>query len=153
MATLKILNSFYLDSQGSVKTGKQGSIASLITDTFDITVSGLCHHVTGELATATVITVYDDDNDFPAAWDYLFYWADQISYIQIIGTSQHVVFKVAAKQPFVLPGYDSLTAAGLNDSGATLITGGSEPSPGDIDSVAIGNYSGSTLNYLFAVID
>lgn len=149
MATLSIINTFELVAQGLSVIGKQGLAASLVTDVYDITVSGTTHHVVGSLATATVVTVYDDDDDSPADWDYLFYWADQISYIQIIGPTMSVVFKIAAYQPFVLPGYDSLTAA----ASATAITGGSEPSPSDIDSVVLGNYSGTTMNYLFAVID
>lgn len=148
-ATLSIINNFTVSSQGIAKSGKQGTYSDSFNEAFDITVAGSVHQVTGVLATATVATVYDDDDDVPADWDYLFYWADQDSYIQIIGPTMSVVFKVAAKQPFVLPGFDSLTAA----ASATAITGGSEPAPSDIDSVVIGNYSGSSMNYHFAVID
>lgn len=103
----------------------------------------------GTLATATVITMYDDDNDLPADWDYLFFWADAICYLQLIGSAGNVTHRIAAGQPFVLPGYDSILPA----ASTTLITGGSEPTMEDIDSIALGNYTGSTLNYLFIVID
>ena len=54
-----------------------------------------------------------------------------------------------ANVPLVLPGFDSINAA----ANSTLITGGTEPTMSDIDSIALGNYSGSTANYTLAVID
>ena len=149
MPTLNINSNFELDSQGSIKSGKHGLAASPSTDPLEVTVSGTSHHVTGSLATANVATVYDDDDDVPADWDYLFYWADQDSYLQIIGSGSNVIFKVKAYTPFWLPGYDSILAA----ANTTIITGGTEPTLTDIDSIVIGNYSGSTMNYLFCVID
>ncbi len=150
MATLSIVNNFELDSNGRIKTGKQGLSTAEFSDAYPgLTVTGTCHMVEGVLATATVATVYDDDDDLPADFDYLYFWADQICYIQIIGPTMSVVFKVAPYLPFVLPGYDSLTAA----ASSSAIAGGSEPAPSDIDSIVIGNYSGDSMNYLFAVID
>ena len=111
--------------------------------------SGTRHVVSGTLATAAVVTVYDDDNDVPADWDYLWYCADQISYIQIIGSGSNVILKCAAYQPFVLNGYDRILAA----ADTTAITGGSEPTLTDIDSIVLGNYSGNSMSYLFIVID
>lgn len=35
----------------------------------------------------------------------------------------------------------------------TQITGGAEPSLEDIDSIMLGNYSGSTMNYSVALVD
>lgn len=148
MATLSIVNNFQLDSQGVLKTGKQGAAADGFSDEFDITVTGTCQQLTGTLATATANTVFDSD-DFPATWLYLYYWADQISYIQIIGSGTNARFKVAAKQPFVLPGYNSILAS----ADTTPITGGAEPSLTTISKVVIGNYSGNAMNYLFAVIN
>jgi hypothetical protein len=147
-ATLSIINNFSLDSQGVPKSGKQGTSTDAPTTAFEITVTGTAHHVTGTLATATIATVWDDDDDLPADWDYLFYWADQDTYIQVIGPSMSVVFKVLAKVPFTLT-YDGLTAA----ASATAIAGNSEPTPSDIDSIVIGNYSGTAANYTFSVID
>lgn len=149
MATLKIINNFEITTQGNTLRGKQGASTDSVDDAYEITVTGTAHYVTGLLATAGAVTVYDDDDDVPADWDYLYYWADQITYIQIIGPTMSVVFKIAPYQPFVLPGYDSLTAA----ASATAITGGSEPSPSDIDSIVLANYSGTSANYVFAVID
>lgn len=148
-ATLKIINNFEITTQGVTYTGKQGLAADSADEAFEVTVDGTVHHVTGSLATATVVTVYDDDNDVPIDWEYLFFWADQDCYIQLIGAATNVIFKIEAKEPFVLPGFDSLLAA----ADTTAITGGSEPSVADIDSIVIGNYSGNTMNYVFAVID
>lgn len=149
MATLSIVNNFELTAQGLEITGKQGAAVDSFAEALDITVTGTIHHVVGRLATAAVVTVYDDDDDVPADWDYLYYWADQDSYIQIIGPTMNVIFKIEATQPFVLPGFDSMNAA----ANATAITGGTEPTMSDIDSIVLGNYSGETMNYLFAVID
>ena len=148
MATLSLWNYFSLQSNGVEKAGKQGSIAEAAQTPFDITVTGTCLLDSGSLATATVRTVFDDDANFPADWDYLWYWADQDSYIQLIGSGSNVILKVEAKVPFVLS-FDSLLAA----ANTTIITGGAEPSLTDIDSVVIGNYSGSTMSYVFAVVD
>lgn len=149
MATLSIINNFELSAQGNTHRGKQGASSSLFNDALEITVSGTIHHIVGSLATATVVTVYDDDNDVPADWDYLYFWADQDLYIQLIGSGTNVIFKTEATQPFVLPGFDTLLAA----ADTTIITGGAEPSLTDIDSIVLGNYSGTTANYVFAVID
>lgn len=148
-ATLEITNNFSLDSQGITKSGKQGAIADSPATPFEITVDGRVFQVTDTLATATVVTVYDDDNDTPADFDYLFFWADQDMYIQIVGSGTNAIFKVKAKTPFVLPGFDTILAA----ADTTIITGGAEPTLTDIDSVVLGNYSGTTANYHFAVID
>lgn len=149
MASLEIISNFSLTSQGIVKVGKQGAAADAATDPLSVTVTGTCHYLTGVLATATVNTVYDDDDDFPIDWDYLYFWSDQICYIQIVGSGSNVILKVAVTVPFWLPGYDSVLAA----ANTTIITGGAEPTLTDIDSVVIGNYSGSAMNYVFAVID
>jgi len=149
MATLSILSNFSLPSQGLTVQGKQGAAADALTDELDITVSGTYHLVLGTLATATVRTVFDDDDDVPADWDYLYLWADQDCYIQLVGATGNAVFKVEATVPFWLPGFDAVLAV----ANTTIITGGSEPSLEDIDSVVIGNYSGTTLNFFFAVID
>lgn len=145
---LKIVNSFELTAQGQSITGKQGLSTDGITDQFSITVTGASHRVSTTLATATVVTVYDDDDDVPIDFVYLHLWADQDLYIQIIGSATNATFKVAAKQPFVLPGFDSILAA----ANTTPISGGSEPSVTDIDSIVLGNYSGSTANYVFTVV-
>src|SRR3990167_5528841 len=141
MATLSIINNLSLPTQGNTFTGKQGLAANGFSTALTITVTGTVHSVVGSLATATVVTVYDDDNDVPADWDYLYFWADVDMYIQIIGSTTNVIFKVLAKVPFTLT-YDSMLAA----ADTTIITGGTEPTLTDIDSVVIGNYSGGTGN-------
>lgn len=148
-ATLSIVSNFSLPTQGRTLTGKQGAATDSFDEALDITVDGQVHEVIGSLATATVVTAYDDDDDVPADWDYLYFWADQDCYIQIIGSASNVIFKVEATVPFWLSGFDSVLAA----ANTTAITGGSEPILTDIDSIVIGNYSGSTMNYHLAIID
>lgn len=149
MATLELKSNFSIETQGITYTGKQGASTLAVGDPLEITVSGTIHDVLSSLNTATVVTVYDDDNDVPADWDYAFYWADQDSYIQIIGSGSNAIFKVEAYVPFWISGFDAILAA----ADTTIITGGAEPSLTDIDSIVIGNYSGSTMNFLFALID
>lgn len=147
MATLSILNSFSLPTQGRTLTGKQGTSTDSVSTAFEITVTGTTHTMIGTLATATVNTLWDDDNDFPIDWDYLYFWADQDVYLQIVSTT-NVIFKILAKVPFTMT-YDSLLAA----ADATIITGGSEPTLVDIDSIVLGNYSGSSVNYQLTLVD
>jgi hypothetical protein len=148
-ATLSIVNNFEMESLGTVKRGKQGSIADAFDEAFDLTVDGACHIVEDELATSSVATLWDEDDDSPADFDYMHFWADQDCYIQIIGTGTNVIFKVEAKVPFVLPGFDDILAA----ANTTAITGGAEPSLTAIDSIIVGNYSGQTMSYSAKFID
>lgn len=149
MPNLLIVNRFAILSQGGLLIGKQGLADDAENDEYAISVTGNVHRDVGTIATATVRTVYDDDTNFPADWKYAFLWSDQTVYVQLIGSSTNVTIKVAAFQPFVLPGFDSLLAV----ANTTPITGGSEPTLQDCDSILVGNYSGSTANYVFAVID
>lgn len=152
MSTLSITNFFSLPSQGSEKTGKQGSASSDPKTPFDVTVSGTGHFLTGSLATATARTIYDDDDDAPSDFNYTHFWSDQNCYIQLIFASTNVVLPVLAKVPFCLA---PLTAGlvGLAAANTTPITGGAEPTLTDLDSVVIANYSGTTMNFTFAAID
>lgn len=155
-ATLEIINNFTLTSNGVESVGKQGAAADAITDAYSaatsptsLTISGTDKRMKGSLATATVNLLYDSSVDFPATFDYLFLWADQTCYIQIVGSSTNAVFKIGACLPFTLSGYGSILAA----ANGTAITGGSEPSVAAVTKVYLGNYSGTTLNYLFSVIN
>ncbi len=157
---LSIFNNFELTSNGyRTISGKQGAIADADTVSLDLSTAGLpfstapaiagtAHYMPGTLATATVVTAWDDDDDKPIDFDYLYYWADQDSYIQIIGSATNAVFKIMAQMPFTLS-YDQIVAA----ANTTPIAGGTEPTGTDIDSIVIGNYSGNTMNYLFCVVD
>lgn len=147
-ASLNIINNLDMSSQGLTTQCKQGSSTDAFSTPFTLTIDGAKHHVQATLATATAVTVYDDDDDTPVDFDYLFLWADQDCYIQIVGSATAAVLKVKAKVPFTL-GFNKVLGA----AATTAITGGAEPSVTDIDSIILGNYSGSTLNYVFAIFD
>lgn len=149
MATLSVINSFSLSSLGITTQGWQGLTTALITEALEVTVTGTIHYLIGSLATAAVVTVYDDDDDVPADWDYAWIKCSTIGYIQIIAGSTNVIHRVAANQPFVLPGYDSILPA----ANSTPITGGTEPTLTDVDSVVLGNYSGGAMDFVCAFID
>lgn len=148
-ATFKVRNQFSVEIDGITYTGKHGESTDDGDDFYEYSITGNAHVVPGTLATAAVATVYDDDDDVPADWDYLFFWAAADMYIQIIGPTMHAIFKVESFLPFVLPGFDSMVAA----ANSTAITGGTEPTMSDIDSIVIGNYSGASAKYLFALFD
>ena len=149
-ATLKIINNAEIVLLGETVTVKQGSTDDGIKTAFEFSVTGEGSHIpAGILATASAATIWDDDTHQPDDFDYFIYWADQDSYIQIIGSGSNAIFKVEAKMCFVIPGFDTILAA----ADTTKITGGSEPSLTDIDNITIGNYSGETMNFKFLCVD
>lgn len=149
MATLSILSNFSLPSLGLTIKGKQGLATATIDEPLEISVSGTDHVVRGSLATDSKKTIFDDDDDVPATFDYLFFWADQDCFLQLIATATNVIFKIEATVPFWMPGFGSLLAA----ANTTEVSTGSDPSVTAIDSVVVLNRSGSTMNYLLAIID
>lgn len=146
--TLSIVNNFSLLSQGVIDSGKQGAIADVPSTALQISVSGLIFRVRSTLATATIVQVYTAATDFPATFSHLFFWSDQTCYIQIVGTATNAIFKVLATDPFVLPGFGSILAA----ANTTNIAGGSEPAVTAVSKIVLGNYSGTTMNYLLALM-
>lgn len=148
MATLNVSNFFTISAKGNTLTGKHGETTDATTTPFAITVTGNVHYIPGQLSTASIVTVFDDDDDVPVDWDYFFLWASYDLYVQIIGSGSNVILKCLAKVPFTLS-YDSMLAA----ANTTAIAGGSEPSLTDIDSIVLGNYSGNTADFLAAFVD
>ncbi len=147
MSTLSIINNFELDSQGSIETGKQGPAAAGFDEAYDIEVDGYRHSVVGVLADDAVVTVYDDDDDVPADWDYMHVKADGTLTIQMIGPTMNAKFKIIANVPFTMA-YNGLNA----EANATPITGAAEPTLSDIDSIILGNYSGAPVNFSFKLM-
>lgn len=148
MASLLIISNFTVTSDGVVYSGKQGETTDATTDEFTVTVDGLVHQVNTSIATAAVATVWDEDNDTPADFDYLFVWSSVVMYLQLIGQTSNIITKLLAKVPYMLCNDQMLAAAST-----TAITGGTEPTLEDIDSVVIGNYSGGAGKVNFAVVD
>ncbi len=136
--SLSITNNFSLNNQGQIITGQQGAITTAPTAAFVIATTGTSKYLEGTLATATVVTAYNAANDFPATFIYAFYWADQVSYIQLVGSATNCVLKVAATQ--------------LAAASTSIITGGSEPAVETLAKIVLGNYSGVSMNYILAII-
>lgn len=149
MATLSVLSNFTMSSQGKTVAGKQGAAANTAATTFDYTVGGVTYELVGSIPTATVRTLWDEDANFPVDWDVGWFWCDQDCYLQLIGTVGNVTHRIEATFPFWIPGFDEILPAG----NLTLITGGTEPTMETIDSIALGNYSGSTANFHLILID
>jgi hypothetical protein len=147
-ATLNIINNFTLEALGLTISGKQGNTTDDIATPFPVTVNGPGQIIPGSLLTATVVMLYDASVDAPAAPVYFFLWTDQDCDIQLIGSGSNVILPVKAKQPFILSGNSLLAAANT-----TPIAGGATPSLTTLAKVVLGNYSGNTMNYLFAAIN
>lgn len=149
MSTLNIKNSFSITVNGKTIEGWHGTAsANDADDVFAITVDGKVLNIPNQLATGAGVTLYDDDVNVPASWDYMFLNSDQDLDLQIIAATLNVTINVKAGVPFVL-GYKSILAAIVT----TLQTGGATPVYETIDSINISNRSGSTANYVFFCVD
>ncbi len=144
--TLSLSNFFSYVNQGQTISGSQGPITATSSTPLAVTTTGPSKYLEGTVATATAQTVYTAANDFPATFINFFYWADQASYLQIIGSATNVVIACAATQPFVLGNNQILAAAN------TTPISGSAPSVTAVGKVVIQNNSGTTMNFLFAII-
>lgn len=151
---LDILCNFTVTVRGKTISFWQGTSADdLVTTPFTVSVDGPAHGGPFTLATATARTVWDDDDDAPTDFDFMFFVADQNMFIQIIASATHVVFPVLAGVPFILaPKTDGLTAKMLGAASTTALSG-SAPSVTEIDSIVIQNNSGETANGFFFVVD
>lgn len=154
MATLKLINYMILNSQGVDTVGKQGNILDASTDLYNpatstVLIAGDKHDVRKTLATATVVTAYDDSASAVTGFDYGFFWADVDMYVQLVTASVQVIHKVLAKTPYVIPGYGTCLPA----ANTTIMSGGTEPTTVEIKKINIGNYSGSTGNFILLLVD
>lgn len=149
-ATLSVLNQFTTIINGRPMAGFQGTSDDIATDEMDITLTGQVKQLASQLATATVLKVYDDAVDTCVAnLLYLWYKADQRTYIQLVSAATNVVIgPLAANVPISIGAYSSFKLLAEDDN-IDAITGGAEPSTADVKQVYIGNYSGSTCNFEF----
>lgn len=146
-----IVNNFSLTTQGQTITGNQGLSANAFGAALTQTVAGTVKHFTGTLATATIATLYNTTNDLPATFLYFWLCVDQGAsdnvQVQVIDSATNVIHALLANVPFVLHNSHMLAAAST-----TAITGASQTSLNTIAKIVLGNYSGVTLNYEYAVI-
>lgn len=148
MATLYVGNYLSMLNDGSEITAKHGETTDAVQTPFAVTVTGNVHQAKNTLATATVRALWDSTNFVPATFAYAHFVADQICYLQLRTSAAQIIHKIAAKEPFVLPGYSTILPA----ANTTIMAGGTEPTTVAITSIVLGNYSGSTLNYALSLI-
>lgn len=152
MATLDTINSMSLTTNGSPHAVHQGNASNPATTPLQTTVSGAVHSVDiNAMANDSEITLWDEDDDTPANWDHLWIKVDQGAgdntvVLQIIGQTTNVTIPLYANKPFTWDGDQLLAAANTTAISA-------QPTLEDIDSIVLGNYSGTTLNGVFKVID
>ena len=146
MATLKILGSTSLTTQGSTFACKQGPTTAGFMVPLEVTITGTAHGGPNTLATATAVTLWDDDDDSPVDWDAFAYCGDQDAHLQFIGTATNIILGVRANMPFLM-GKDLVLGA------ANTTAMSSAPSTTAVDSIVLFQASGSTMNYSFFVYD
>lgn len=146
-----------MSTQGIEIKGKQGAALDAETKAFEITVAGTVHKRIGTLATAAGVILYQANattvdtvtgDDFPATFDYGFFWCDQLVQLQLITDTPDgsVVFDVPALEPFVIPeGTMLITATDARLAAAAATT--------PIDMIFLRNDSGNTANYMLVLID
>jgi hypothetical protein len=147
LADLKVVNTISMSTQGISVDGKQGTAANPAATPLTITVSGTVHKVIGTLTSGTEVLAYDAGaTDYPATWDYMFFWCDQKCQIQLITGATEVTIEAAQYAPQVLSTGKHLASAGTgaNSAEATLAA---------ITSINLGQYSGSTANYVLILVD
>lgn len=144
MATLDIITSMTMTSQGSTRSGKQGEATSSADTPLSVTVSGTSFQVVTTVGNGAAIEIWDASEQTTfTTFDNLFFWADQTVHLQLIDTNAtgtNVIFSVTQYQPFVLSDGHMLAAADetqITDASSTLRA---------IDIVVVGNDSGSTAN-------
>jgi hypothetical protein len=150
---LNVKCNFEITIRGITFTGKQGTATDGIDDAFVISVDGKAHCMPFELAVDTTMTLWDDDNDNPLDFDFMFIWADQNCFIQVINSATSFSVPHLAKVPFILaPKTDGLTAKSLGEASTTPMA--AAPSVTEIDSVCIRhNIASTTLNGFCFFVD
>lgn len=146
--SLKIVNNYTASIDGNTYTGKQGEVDDALSKEYAITVTQPAHIVPFTLAHDSKVTLWDDDDDVPASFDYFFLVADGDLFLQLVGTTTNVTLKVKAKVPFVLS-YNSILAA----ANTTDLSTGADPSVTALDHVLVLNRSGNSVKGLASFFD
>lgn len=162
MATpaLNIINTFTLSGMptaGGPYSGFQGPYTGLAATPLNIAnlsstvlsgsaLSGLIYNDAGTLATATALKIYDSSVMKPATFNYVWIWADQACYVQTIATATNCVYQMLPTVPQTFSLNTCLGAAN------TTPISTSAPSTTAIATIYLGNYSGSTMNWIIALI-
>lgn len=145
---LNVINNLSIVTQGSEVTGKQGAITDDPKTPYSIALNGFVEKNVGQIATATATKIWASANDNPSTIAYFHFWADQDCYLQLIATATNVVIPILANTPFCLSKSSILAAANT-----TPITGGATPTATAIESIYVGNYSGTTLNFAWVIVN
>lgn len=151
---LDVTCAFSMTIRGKVYEMWQGTDSDgTAGDPFAVTVDGDSLALPFTLATATALTVWDDDVNKPADFDFFFFVATQNMFVQIIASATSFTVPVLAGVPFILaPKTDALTAKVLGAASTTAMSG-SAPSVTEVDSIVIQNNSGNTAYGFAFVVD
>lgn len=152
--TLKVTNYFEIEVRGKTYSFWQGTDSDrLATESFDTEVDGDVHCMSGQLATAAAVTLWDDDDDKPADFDFMWFKASENCFLQVINSATQWSVPILAGIPFTLqPKTDALTAKSLAAANTTALSG-TAPAVTEIDSIVLENNSGDTLYYEAFFVD
>jgi hypothetical protein len=146
--SLYVRNSFNATINNCPLQGYQGT--SGFDDPATITLAGKSKIVPSSLASGGSFLVYDDSVDTEVV-DIMHLWvkSDQAFYLQLITAATEVrIGPLAANVPHSLSAYATLK---LLASAGTTAMSTVEPVTADVKKILLGNFSGSTMNYLFGV--
>ena len=148
MATVKTIVAMQMLSAGGIFRGKQGASADDVFTWLNTTVAGTKHERMQTIAFSVPdgdpesVTMYDaSQDDLPATWNFLFFWADQAMHLQLIdinATGTNVIIPTLANFPFVMGAGNILAAANetVIPDGLTTLR--------PIDKIVVGNQSTDT---------
>jgi hypothetical protein len=145
-ATLEIINNYSVETFGRTYRGHQGDADQDFDEAVEVTITGHVHEAIGLLGTGAGRTLWDDDDDNPTGFEYLYFTADQTVYVQLIGATTHAIVEVEADVPFTMRKDTILGAANTTALAAA-------PSMEEIDSVRIWNQSGNDCNYHLSILN
>lgn len=146
---IDIVDNFEMANLGFDLTGQQGVPGGGLaqTDPFVYSVNGQGQTTPYSLATATALKIWDSAINVPASFQFLFFVADQNTYLQFITAAVNFTVLAIAGIPFKLSSMNILAAAN------TTPMAGSAPAVAAIAKIYIQQNSGSTSNGQFTVIN
>lgn len=143
-ASVKIINTATLTSDGVPLVAKHGPSSLDIDEAFEYSVNGQGNVLQGQVADAAMKTAWDS-TDNPTTWAYCHLTVDQDGcFAGFIEATTRVIFQLKANVPLVLPLNLMLAAVSTSDiSGSPAVTA--------ITKIQVLNNSGTTVNYRLAI--
>lgn len=137
---------------GVKHSGKHGASDEPYTVPAEFSVDGNVHPFGGTLNDATLRALWDNDDDFPTAFKFLFFWHDgdkednTNAWLQFVGASLNYSIRIRPFVPFIL-GYDDMVIANNTTDLAADPTGETP------DHINVWNANGDSIRYGGVIVD